>query len=441
MDERARAEELLTRVGRALAEQKRRGRLLDDIAWPRETEEEFFASGCGEQPRVAYRIDRDGLEARVADLDALAHSIDGDEPVADWLRRLVGSHRDADAMLLAAGTRRFGELARDLYGGARTPFYEGNMTNLDLAEHLERRLRVHGWDEAKEREQSPLGAEEMAEFLGKRIARTNPRLDVEVTLDPGCTAKVLAGARRVRVRPDATFGRTEAEGLFFHEVETHALTAQNGGEQRDAPFLASGGPRTTRTQEGLAVFSELYHHVLTVPRLARLALRVRLVDMAEQGASFLDLYRHLVDGGAAPREAYLDAQRICRGGLVEGGAPFTKDACYLAGLLHVVAFLNVFVRGGFRDETELLVVGRVDLDDVTALVKLRSLGLLSRPRYLPRWLRRWDTLLPYFAFSSFVQGLDLSRLEAHCQDVIRLSEQAAPGPKRRTERRSEPDDE
>lgn len=432
MDERARAEELLTRVSRALGGQKRRGRLLDEIAWPRAVEEEFFASGCDHLPEITYDVDRDGLATRIADLGELEASIDGDEPVADFLRRVVASQCDAERLLLAAGTPRFGELGRALYGGARTPFYEGSVTNLDLAEHLETRLRVHGWDEAKDREATPLGAEEMVEHLEKRVARTSPRLDVEVVLDPACTAKVLAGARRVRVRPDATFGRTEAEGLFFHEVETHALTAQNGGEQREAPFLASGGPRTTRTQEGLAVFSELYHHVLTVPRVLRLAQRVRLVDMAEQGASFLDLFRFLVDGGTAPREAYLDAQRICRGGVVQGGAPFTKDACYLAGLLHVVAFLNVFVRGGFRDETELLVVGRVDLDDVTALVKLRSLGLLSRPKYLPRWLRRWDTLLPYFAFSSFFQGLDLSPLERHCQDVIRLAEQATPRPARRT---------
>ena len=58
--------------------------------------------------------------------------------------------------------------------------------------------------------------------------------------------------------------RWEAEGLWHHEVEIHALTAQNGAAQSEAPFLSSGGPRTTRTQEGLAVFAELYNRVLTV---------------------------------------------------------------------------------------------------------------------------------------------------------------------------------
>lgn len=430
MQEAERAEALLSRVSRALAEQKRRGRLLDDIAWPRSTEEAFFAAGAGALPEVSYSIDRDGLHSRVRELTDLHDSIDGDEPVAHWLRRVVTSHIASDKMLLDAGTPGLYQRAKELYGGARTPFYEGSTTNLDLAEHMLDRLRVHGFDEAEEREQRPLSGDDLGESLRSRIDRMSPSMEVEVAMDPSCTAKVLAGMRRVRVRPDAEFSRTEAEGLFFHEVETHALTAQNGTLQEHAPFLASGGPRTTRTQEGLAVFSELYNRVLTIARVERLALRVKLVDMAEQGASFLDLYRFLVERGASPREAYLDAQRICRGGVVEGGAPFTKDACYLAGLMHVVAFLNVFVRAGFRDETELLVAGRIDLDDITALVKLRGLGLISRPKHRPRWLRRWDTLLPYFAFSSFLQWIDLSALETHCREVIDMAASAAPSSRR-----------
>ena len=271
-----------------------------------------------------------------------------------------------------------------------------------------------------------MSAEQFRSALVGRIDKLRPRTEVEVVIDATCTAKVVAGMKRVRVRPDATFPRWEAEGLWHHKVETHALTAQNGAAQIEAPFLSSGGPRTTRTQEGLAVFGELYNHVLTVHRLERLALRVKLVDMAEQGASFIDLYRFLVDRGSAPRDAYFDAQRICRGGLVDGGAPFTKDACYLAGLLHVYAFLNAFVRGGFRDETELLVCGRIHLEDIAALVELRTMGVLTRPRLRPRWLRNWDTLLPYFSFSSFMKAIDISPVEDHYAEAIRLAEQAGP---------------
>lgn len=426
MDEAKRARELLERVSKAVAPQKKKGLLLDLIAWPREVEERFFASGAKELPEVEARVDREGLSATVADLSRVEQSIDGDEPIAAWLRRVLGSKIAEAEMLLAAGTPAFSARSRDLYGGPRTPFYEGKATNLDLANHLTRRLQIHGWDEASDPEAATLDARALGELLSLHVDKVRPRMDVEIVIDPMITAKVLAGTKRVRIRPDATFAKWEAEGLWHHEVETHALTAQNGAAQSEAPFLSSGGPRTTRTQEGLAVFSELYNRTLTVRRIQRLATRVMLVDMAEEGASFLDLYRHLVNLGSSPRDAYFDAQRICRGGLVEGGAPFTKDACYLSGLLHVYAFLNVFVRGGFRDETELLVCGRIDLDDIAALVKLRSLGVLSRPKYRPKWLKNWDTLLPYFAFSSFMTWIDLSPVEAHYHDVIKLAEAAAP---------------
>jgi uncharacterized protein (TIGR02421 family) len=424
MDEATRARDRVARVARALADHGKKENLLDKIAWPRAVEERFFAGGADRLPEVEYPIDRQGAEARVARLSALAKTIDGDDPIACWLRRVLEGQIDTSRLLASVGTRAFSERSRELYGGARTLFFAGKARNLDLAEHLLERLKTHGWDEARDREETPLSAEEFQQSLRARLDKQRVRLDVEVVVDAGCTAKVVAGMKKVRIRPDATFPRWEAEGLWHHEVETHALTAQNGALQVEVPFLASGGPRTTRTQEGLAVFSELYNRVLTVRRLERLALRVKLVDMAEQGASFLDLYRFLLERGSAPRDAYFDAQRICRGGRVEGGAPFTKDACYLAGLLHVVVFLNAFVRGGFRDETELLVCGRIDLEDIAALVKLRSLGLLARPKVRPRWLRNWDTLLPYFAFGSFMKELDLGPIEAHYQEAVQLAAQA-----------------
>jgi uncharacterized protein (TIGR02421 family) len=445
MDEARRARALVSRLAEVLGEAKKKGYLLEQIAWPRSVEERFFAAGATRLPEVEYAVDRDGNEAHVAELERERAAIDGDDALASWARRVLESRIAESRMLLAVGTPAFTDVSREIYGGARTPFFEGHRgqrgalpsrdsTHLGLADHLLDRLRTHGWDEATDPEETPLDAEAFGESLRGHLDRVRPRMDVEISIDAGCTAKVLAGMRRVRIRPDATFPREEAEGLWHHEVETHALTAQNGQAQAEAPFLSSGGPRTTRTQEGLAVFSELYNRVLTTRRIERLALRVKLVDMAEQGASFLDVYRFLVDRGAGERDAYLDAQRICRGGLVEGGAPFTKDACYVAGLCHVYAFLNAFVRGGFRDETELLVCGRIDLEDIAALVQLRALGILTRPRNRPRWLRRWDTLLPYFAFSSFMQWVDLSPVEAHYHEAIELAASATP---KRHERESE----
>ncbi len=432
------ARELLEHVSRALTSLKSKGNLLEDIAWSRQVEEEFFASNCSRLPRPVYEIDRDALEDESRRLERLASSIEGDEPIASYLRSAVRSAVDRDRLILAIGTKAFGDLSREIFGGAKSSVWPGAPTNASLADHLLGRLEVYGWDEARDRSPRKHTAEQLAVELEKRIAAHRPKIDVNVILDDRCSSKAIAGMTRVRIRPDATFEPWEVDGLYVHEVETHVFTAQNGAAQELAPFLKAGGPRTTPTQEGLAVFAELHRHSLATPRLERLAMRVKMVEMAEDGASFLDLHRWLVDRGAGPREAYLDAVRICRGGLVEGGAPFTKDSCYLAGLLQVYAFLATFVRAGFRDELEMLVCGRIALDDIVALVELRALGLLSRPKHRPRWLEQWSTLLPFFAFSSFIGEVDLAPVEQHYRDLIALASAAAPRPRGRARGQAKP---
>ena len=382
--------------------------LLEALAWPRAAEEAFFASGASSLPQVTYAIDRARAERHVAELAALERALPGDHPLFVWLRALSRSLLDANRMLLATGTRAFYEISLALYGGARTTALDADTTNLDFAEHLARRL---GAALPSSSSRPRLDSTAFIAEAERRLSRQRPPLPLEIVSDPDLSAKALCGMTRLRVRTSATFDPSEAVGLYHHEVETHALTAQNGAAQPRLPFLRSGGPRTTRTQEGLAVFSELYVHALTSDRLRRLTERVRLVAMAEDGASFLDLYRHLVSLGQEPHEAYLDAQRICRGGVLTGGAPFTKDASYLSGLMDVYNFLRVALRADAHVVGEVLVSGRLALEDIEALVWLRAEGVLAPPKHVPRWLSRWDGLLAYFAFTSFLNEVDLGPVE------------------------------
>jgi uncharacterized protein (TIGR02421 family) len=423
--EPAAARKALDRVSEALGSLQTKSKLLEEVAWDRKVEERFFAHHAHELPRVTYDVDRAGLGGEIEELAAVQRSIAGDGAIPTFLRNVLQSNIDRNRLLVATGTTDFGRISVEVYGGASTAFFGLPLTNHDLAKHLLERLALHGWDEASATEDPTLDAPALVTFLEERIAKR--KAPVKVVLDPECTSKAIAGMKRVRVRPDATFTTWEAEGLYRHEVETHAYSALNGAAQEHAALLRAGGPRSTPTQEGLAVFSELYHHALAMPRLRRLALRVKLVAMAEDGASFLDVYRALLrDEGLEPREAYLDAARIFRGGPPEGGGPFTKDACYLAGLVHVHAFLAAFVRAGFRDECEMIVCGRFALDDIGALVELRAMGLLARPKFRPRWLREWSTLLPYFAVSSFLGGIDLAPVTTRYAEVIALANAARP---------------
>ena len=388
-------------------------RLLAAIAWPRELEEQFFADKCGALPAPRYEFDRARCETACRELSDLLPKLQGDHVLLQWLHRTTESFIDAHRLLLAAGTPSFYRISLQLYGGARTTAFDRSSTNYDLATHVISRIG----DSTALVDTCELDTDAFVAFLEERLRRRKPELKIDIVRDPDLSAKVICGRTRIRVREGAKFGRVEARGLFLHEIETHALTAQNGAAQRRFPMLSSGGPRTTRTQEGLAVFSELMGRSLSSPRLMRLARRVQLVGMAEDGASFLDLFRFLVERGLPERDAYLDAQRICRGGVVAGGAPFTKDACYLAGLFDVYDFMARALR--FRTSLlgDLLLCGRIALDDALALLWLRSQGVLDEPRFLPAWAAEWDGLLSYFSFTSFLEGIESERAPQLPDDV------------------------
>jgi uncharacterized protein (TIGR02421 family) len=389
-----------------------RTNVLARIHWPRSVEQAFFAKGADELPEPVYAIDRATAEENVRALERLRKGLTGDDPLRELLRRTAASYREANRLLLAVGTPRFYDLSCELYGGAQSTALDEDTTNLDLAEHLLGRLShqsppAEGPASIAPAGEPPVDHNELARALAERLAREQPSLEVSVVVSDDVAPKVIAGARQVRVREGARFTPEEARSLFVHEIETHALTAQNGSAQPHLSFLRSGGPRSTRTQEGLAVFAELFDRSLSATRLLRLAERVRMVAMAEDGASFLDVYRYLIGSGVPTREAYLDTVRIFRGGAVGGGAPFTKDTVYLAGLIQVYNFLRTSVTRGTRHVAETLVTGRVALDDMGLLLVLREQGLLAPPAYVPTWLSNWQTLLPYLAFTSFLNEVSL----------------------------------
>ncbi len=406
----AKRDAVLERASRCFEDVAARTRLLDGIQWSRKTEREFFHRGCDEQPEPTYEIDEPAARANLEALDQLDGELDGDDPLFTYLRAVGHSYRQANEMLLSVGTPRFYEISLELYGGAATLALDHDTSNLDLARHVARRIgRGVGDGDGAE----PLSAEQFQAELETRLAHEHPSLEVKVVLDDDLAAKVIAGAKRVRIRAGATFSRMEVDSLFVHEIETHALTAQNGLAQTRLPFLRAGGPRTTRTQEGLAVFAELFDHSLSIGRLRRLVERVNMVGMAEEGASFLDVFRYLTGLGVEPRDAYLDTARIYRGGVVRGGAPFTKDAAYLAGLAEVYNFLRVALNEEARHVAEVLVSGRLALDDLELLLALREQGVLLPPVHVPRWLRHWEGLLPYFAFTSFLDEIDKPHVDKY----------------------------
>ncbi len=114
---------------------------------------------------------------------------------------------------------------------------------------------------------------------------------------------------------------------------------------------------------------------IELDRLRRLADRVFAIQMAVEGADFLDVYRWFLERVGDTDPAFENARRVFRGGLVTGGAPFTKDVVYLLGLLQVTNFVRASFAAGRADCLSLLFCGKLDLLDIPALCQLYALGL------------------------------------------------------------------
>jgi len=253
-------------------------------------------------------------------------------------------------------------------------------------------------------------ADDFANWLRKKTDRFFSHDKVDVTVDPAISAKALAGATRIRVRGGTFFSALDKDQLLFHEAMVHTATQLNGRKQTNLQSLGLGAPRTTRTQEGIAVLAELVTNSIDLQRLQRIALRVIGVKMALDGADFIDLFKFFLEAGQSDIESVKSAQRIFRGGAVKGGVVFTKDAVYLQGLLEVHTFLRVAIRDNHPQMVSNLFAGRLTLGDAVRMNELFESGWLNAPTYIPTWASDLRRLAAMMAFSGFISNIKLDHI-------------------------------
>lgn len=379
-------------------------RILRAISWAPEVKERFFADGAQELPRVTYEprdMDEvsDGLRRLRGEL--------GSSPEEMWLSRQADALEAGAGMLANLGTAEFTRWSIQVYGAPEDSSVDGSSTVLDLARHLESMLHeLEGVDLGAPPPACHLAyavAEQIESAVTEHFGDDAPRVELVDEM----ASNALAGSRRIRLRRSACFTDLDADQLLHHEAYIHVGTSLNGRRQKDLPILGAGHPGTTRTQEGLAVFAELISGTWDIDRLHRLARRVIAIQMALDGADFLDVYRYFVDEGVEADQAFENTRRVFRGGLVTGGAPFTKDAVYLDGLLRVHSFLRTLVAEGRTDVLRLLFCGKLDLVDLPVLARLYENGLVQAPRYLPPWAEDLRFLVSYLGLSLFLNRVDL----------------------------------
>jgi hypothetical protein len=157
---------------------------------------------------------------------------------------------------------------------------------------------------------------------------------------------------------------------------------------------------------------------MELDRMRRLADRVVAIHMAVEGADFLEVYRYFLERGASQDQAFEDARRVFRGGVLTGGAPFTKDVVYLFGLLRVGGTIRGAFAAGRSDCLHLLFCGKLDVLDIPALCELCAMGLLRAPLYVPPWISDPRFLLALLTYSNFVSRMDLQPLQELVQRLL-----------------------
>lgn len=419
--------ERLTAAAQLLRKAEKPVRVLRAVAWGPEVAAGFFAAGGKELPKVSYTpLNAAPVHEALASAGAL---IDGDGPVQVWLRRcaeVIGTGAD---MLAGIGTKQFHIQSVRLYGSPQADLLQCDVRPLDLARMLDYvlgpflNLEINLDTKDMRTLTAHQLAARMSTILGRHFGESSPKIEIVDHL----SSNALAGARYIRLRKDAVFSDRDLSQLVQHEAFVHIATSLNGAAQTAFPFLGAGHPGTTRTQEGLAVFAELISGAMDPSRLLRLADRVLAIQMAMDGADFLELYRFFRERTHNDFSAFENARRIVRGGLVEGGGPFTKDSVYLEGLVRVHNFLRIAVQETRVDAIRLLFAGKMDIEDMPAITTLAAHGLCVFPQFLPPWARDLRFLVSYIAYSAFLNRMNLERVRDHYRDLLARCAPPVPG--------------
>ncbi|HVK99404.1 MAG TPA: flavohemoglobin expression-modulating QEGLA motif protein [Dongiaceae bacterium] len=384
------------------------------MTWPADSEEHFLRDWRAGNPTLP-RVDLPPLDlsTNIAALESVADQCDTHDPVEKFLFETAHSYADAARMLGAIGTPAFTRYSGMVYGRPDHVYRMQNMTAVDAARFFLQttdELLGSGFIPATE---NNISAEDFADWMQTSVDGFFSPGTVTIKLDPELSAKAIAGATRIRVRASAEFSSLDKEQLLYHEAHIHTGTMLNGKQQSNLRSLSLGAPRTTRTQEGLAVMAELVTNAMDITRLRRVALRVLAVQMALDGADFIDVFKFFLEAGQSEEESVRSTQRIFRGGAVEGGVVFTKDAVYLTGLLEVHTYMRIAIRDNRPELIRYLFAGRLTLADSLRLAPLFASGWLQEPRFLPDWaadLRRLAALIAFSAFTSNIR-LDVVNLD------------------------------
>ena len=387
--------------------------ILATVSWPASLEDrmiEEYGRGQYTLPDVSYKTpDLSEVRKELAAIESEAG--DGD-PMGEYLRRTAESWRIAAEMLEAVGTAGVTAPSIQLYGRPGDAIPGSDRSNLDAAHYFVELSDELGADLQDDDIAANIPAETLRADLSKVLDDFFGAGTIAVEVDNDLTAKAAAGATRIRLRGGTRFTQYDRHQLLNHEAFVHSLTALNGRAQPVLASLARTSPRVTATQEGLAVFAELMSGAIDIARLKRISLRILAIDMALNGADFVEVYRFFNRCGQSVGDSFHSAQRVFRGVPLTGGAAFAKDNVYLSGLLDVHTFFRWALKERRMDLLRYLFAGKLTLHDVMSLEPHFATGAIVPPRWLPPWMQHVHGLAGKLAFSLFINRIRMSKVEA-----------------------------
>ena len=391
-------------------------RILRNISWEPNVAADFFANKAQKLPVVSYpKVD---VSETLSLLKKAKQLVPKDKLVRDWAEEIIRDLDEGAGLLESMGTKKFYYHSDQLYGSPKAFLLDGKSTSLDLANHFEKMYNnLDGLDLGAPPEACIL-AEEVVRQIEKAVKNEFGDKAPKVYIDDTIASNAIAGRQRIRIRGEACFSDKDIDQLIHHEAYIHVATSINGKNQEQLKILGAAHPGTTKTQEGLAVFAEFITGTIDLDRLRRLSDRIVAIQMAVDGADFLDVYKYYLEKTKAEDQAFESTRRVFRGGVMTGGAPFTKDIVYLDGLLRVHNFLRIMIAEGRADLMDLLFVGKLDIEDIPVLSMFEKEGLISPPEFLPPWMKDTRFLVTYLAYSSFLNSVKLTKIKEHYRSML-----------------------
>ena len=383
--------EKLKQFSAKLLEVQKPIRLLETLKWDSKILEAVKKSKYRELPKVDnfyYEALPLGFEpdAKIQELEALIlelqKELSPDDSLADILVKNCREYQDLVRLLGARGNAEFYDVSKRLFGSPKDLFYGSKSSVKDLGLHLYNILSNLDESFLAAEEQKNIVAEKAAEELRKRFEKYFHE-EIIVNAEDDLLADAVASNKNIKLRKSAQFSKRDIDILEVHEGWVHMGTNINGAEQRIAKWLSKGSPRATATQEGLAILMEIFTFVSHPLRARRINNRVLAIDKAEDGANFLDIVEFYRTEGYSEDECLLGAQRVFRGGVVEGKYPFTKDVAYCKGFVENYNFIRACIQAGKAEMTPFLFVGKVHISDVPTLYHKYKEGIVVPPKLWP----------------------------------------------------------